>query len=165
MQICKHFDTQEKNKFMTALLNKVLQLAKTVSEHAQYLDPNTDISKWNAAIIFAVTAACKHLVILEHLVSTLVSSTRSSSASSSVRPGGRGLAAFPTAPSTGTSDRVSALSTTRPLLGEFRLISGERQKETQGGDGIKGREGLEDRVKNRRSREAATNTHLNQFNC
>ncbi|KAA8582354.1 hypothetical protein FQN60_009094, partial [Etheostoma spectabile] len=54
---------------------------------------------------------------------TLVSSVRSSSASSSVRPGGRGLAALPTAPSTGTSDKLSELSTTRPLLGEFSKTS------------------------------------------
>lgn len=74
----------------------------------------------------ASTAACSHVVDLGTcLVRTLVSSVRSSSASSSVRPGGRGLATFPTAPSTGTSDRLSECSTPRPLLGEFRLISAE----------------------------------------
>lgn len=62
-----------------------------------------------------------HIMTREH---TLVSSVRSSSASSSVRPGGRGVAELPMAPCTGASDRLSEWSTLRPLFGEFRLISG-----------------------------------------
>ena len=48
------------------------------------------------------------------------------------------MAAFPTAPSTGTSDRLSELSTPRPLLGEFRLMSGMTTTERQTKRGERG---------------------------
>lgn len=76
---------------------------------------------------------CKYTVKM-HRLTTLANSPRSSSASSSVRPGGgAGLAGFPMAPPTGTSDRLSAGSLATPLLGEFKLISagtpGRRREE------------------------------------